>query len=125
MDENALSHEVIGAAIAVHRELGAGLLESIYEEALVLELQERGHAVARQAEVKLSYKGRRLQNVLRLDLLVSELIIVEVESVERILPVHEAQLLSYLRLSGKRLRLLINFNSVVLGRSIRRVVNNL
>jgi len=125
VDENALSHEVIGAAIAVHRELGAGLLESIYEEALVLELQERGHAVARQAEVKLSYKGRRLQNVLRLDLLVSELIIVEVESVERILPVHEAQLLSYLRLSGKRLRLLINFNSVVLGRSIRRVVNNL
>ena len=68
VDENERSHGIIGAAIAVHRELGPGLLESIYEEALVLEPQERGHSVARQAEVALSYKGKRLQNVLRLDL---------------------------------------------------------
>ena len=125
MDENALSHEVIGAAIEVHRVLGPGLLEFIYEEALIIELVDRRLNVVRQAEVEVSYKGRRLENKLRLDVLVNGIVIVEIKSVEKLLPVHEAQILSYLRLSEKKLGLLINFNSVVLGNSIRRVVNNL
>ena len=125
MDENALSHEVIGAAIEVHRVLGPGLLEFIYEEALVIELEHRGLDVVRQAEVEVSYKGRRLENKLRLDVLVNGILIVEIKAIEHILPVHEAQLLSYLLLSEKKLGLLINFNTVVLRSSIRRVVNNL
>jgi GxxExxY protein len=125
VDENALSHEVIGAAIEVHRVLGPGLLEFIYEEALVIELEDRGLDVVRQAEVIVSYKGRRLENKLRLDVLVNRILIVEIKAIEHILPVHEAQLLSYLRLSEKKLGLLINFNTVVLRSSIRRVVNNL
>ena len=125
MDENALSHEVIGAAIEVHRVLGPGLLEFIYEEALVIELEHRGLDVVRQAEVEVSYKGRRLENKLRLDVLVNGILILEIKAIEHILPVHEAQLLSYLRLSEKKLGLLINFKTVVLRSSIRRVVNNL
>jgi GxxExxY protein len=125
VDENALSHEVIGAAIEVHRVLGPGLLEFIYEEALVIELQDRGLNVVRQAEVEVSYKGRCLENKLRLDVLVNGILIVEIKAIEHILSVHEAQLLSYLRLSEKKLGLLINFNAVVLRSSIRRVVNNL
>jgi GxxExxY protein len=123
VDENQLSGEVIGAAIEVHRELGPGLLESIYREALAMELAARGLAVNRDLEVPILYKGRTLTSSLRLDMLVNALIVVEVKSVEHIVSGHEAQLLSYLRLSGKRLGLLINFNSPVLTRSIRRVVN--
>ena len=125
MDENELSHEVIGAAIEVHRVLGPGLLESIYEEALAIELMDRGMVVGRQADVEVSYKGRRLENRLRLDVLVNEILVVEVKSVERILPIHEAQLLSYLRMSERKLGLLMNFNSTLLRNSIRRIVNNL
>jgi len=123
VDENQLSGEVIGAAIEVHRELGPGLLESIYREALAMELAARGLTVNRELEVPILYKGRMLMSSLRLDMLVNALIVVEVKSVEHIVSVHEAQLLSYLRLSGKRLGLLINFNSPVLTRSIRRVIN--
>jgi len=125
VDENELSHEVIGAAIEVHRVLGPGLLESIYEEALAIELMDRGMVVGRQADVEVSYKGRRLENRLRLDVLVNEILVVEVKSVERILPIHEAQLLSYLRMSERKLGLLMNFNSTLLRNSIRRIVNNL
>jgi GxxExxY protein len=123
--ENELSGEIIGAAIEVHRVLGPGLLESIYEEAFTLELKDRNILVARQIEVPVMYKGRRLQNSLRLDLLVADLIVVEVKSVERILSVHEAQLLSYLRLAQKKLGVLINFNSTLLSKSVRRIVNQL
>jgi len=125
VDENALSHEVIGAAIEVHRVLGPGLLELIYEDALAIELESRGLIVVRQAEIDVSYKGRRLGNKLRLDILVNGILIVEIKAIERVLPVHEAQLLSYLRLSERKLGLLINFNAAVLRNSIRRVVNNL
>jgi GxxExxY protein len=125
VDENALSHEIIGAAIEVHRVLGPGMLEFIYEEALLIELEARGLNVVRQAEVEVSYKGRRLENKLRLDMLVDGSVIVEIKSVERVLPVHEAQLLTYLRLAEKKLGLLINFNTVVLRNSIKREVNNL
>ncbi len=123
MIHNELSGEVIGAAIEVHRILGPGLLESLYEEALVVELQLRGINVARQLEVPVDYKDQRLQNRLRLDLLVGDLIVVEVKSVERILPVHEAQLLGYLRIARKELGLLINFNSAILSKSVRRIIN--
>ena len=125
MIENELSGEIIGAAIEVHRVLGPGLLESVYEEAFAIELQDRNLLVSRQIEIPLVYKGRRLQNLLRMDLLVADLLVVEVKSVERILPVHEAQLLSYLRLAQKKLGLLINFNSTVLSRSVRRIMNHL
>ena len=125
MSENELSGKIIGGAIEVHSILGPGLLEFLYEEALAIELGQRGLTVARQVEIPVTYKHERLRNVLRLDLLVNGLVIVEVKSVERILPVHEAQLLSYLRLSEKKLGLLINFNSTVLSRSVRRIVNNL
>ena len=125
MIENELSGEIIGAAIEVHRVLGPGLLESVYEEAFTIELQDRNLPVSRQIEIPLVYKGRRLQTLLRLDLLVADAIVVEVKSVERILPVHEAQLLSYLRLAQKKLGLLINFNSTVLSRAVRRIVNQL
>jgi GxxExxY protein len=123
--ENELSGEIIGAAIEVHRVLGPGLLESIYEEAFLAELENRNIQVSRQVEVPVVYKEKRLQNVFRLDFLVAELIVVEVKAVESILPVHEAQLLSYLRLTQKKLGLLINFNSTVLSKSVRRIVNRL
>lgn len=123
--DNELFGEIIGAAIEVHRILGPGLLESLYEEALVLELELRKIKVSRQVEVPVEYKGYRLANLLRLDLLVSDLIVVEVKSVEHILPVHEAQLLGYLRMTQKQLGLLINFNSAILSKSVRRIVNRL
>jgi GxxExxY protein len=121
--DNELSGEIIRSAIEVHRILGPGLLEFLYEEALVLDLELRKINVSRQLEVPVEYKGRRLKNILRLDLLVDGLFVDEVKSVERILPVHDAQLLGYLRLTGKRLGLVINFNSAVLSKSIRRIAN--
>jgi GxxExxY protein len=96
VNQNELSGAIIGAAIEVHRLLGPGLLESVYEEALAVELEERGIPFAEQLEVSLEYKTRQLRILLRLDLLVADTVIVEVKSVEKILPVHEAQLLSYL-----------------------------
>ena len=125
MIDKELSGEIIGAAIEVHRVLGPGLLETLYEEALVVELSLRAIKVSRQLEVPVTYKEHRLQNLLRLDLLVDDLVIVEVKSVERILPVHEAQLLSYLKMTQKKLGLLINFNSAILSKSVRRIVNKL
>ena len=125
MIDHELSGEIIVAAIEVHRVLGPGLLESLYEEALVVEPGLRAIKVSRQLEVPVDYKGHRLQNLLRLDLLVDDQIIVEVKSVEKILPVHEAQLLGYPRMSQLRLGLLINFNSALLSKSVRRIVNQL
>jgi GxxExxY protein len=125
VDENALSNEIIGAAIEVHKTLGPGLLESIYEDALEIELGRCGLTLARQVGVTANYKGHPLPTVLRLDLCVNDLVIVEIKSVDRLLPIHQAQLLSYLRLANKKLGLLINFNSALLKNSIRRIVNNL
>lgn len=125
MIENELSGQILGGAIEVHRVLGPGLLESVYEEALAIELKDRNLVVSRQVTLPLEYKSRPLESTLRLDMLVNNMVIVEVKSVERVLPVHEAQLLSYLRLSGKKLGLLINFNSVVLSKAVRRIVNHL
>jgi GxxExxY protein len=120
-----LSHATIGAAVEVHRELGPGLLESLYEEALAIELGRRHLKVGRQVEVPVQYKGQRLGTALRLDLLVEDRIIVEVKSVEALLGVHKAQLLTYLRLSDRRLGLLLNFNAPRLLDGVHRLANNL
>ena len=126
MTENELSRVVIGAAIEVHRELGGpGLLEAIYEEALCAELDLRGIPVKRQIEVPVNYKGRRLERTYRLDVLVADLVIVEVKAVESIHPIHQAQLLTELRITGQRLGLLINFGQQTIKEGIKRVVNGL
>ena len=125
MDENELSNQILGAAIEVHKALGPGLLKSVYESALRIELDARGIESRRQIELPLLYKGRRLDGALRVDLLVADLVIVEVKSVEQFAEIHLAQLLTYLRLADKRLGLLINFNATTLRNSVRRVVNHL
>ena len=124
-DLNRITDAVIGAAIAVHRELGPGLLESAYEACLAHELHGRGVAVSRQKELPVVYKGEKLDCGYRLDLLVEEKVVVEVKAVDALLPIHTAQLLSYLKLSGCRLGLLINFNERLLKHGIKRVVRDL
>ena len=125
MENSNLSGEVIGAAIEVHRLLGPGLLESAYELALERELVLRGFCVERQKAVPLEYKGAALGDGFRIDLLIENLIILEIKAVECILPVHEAQLLTYLRLTDKRLGLVINFNEKTIKEGVKRVVNRL
>jgi len=121
---DALTQQIIGAAIAVHRELGPGLLESSYEACLTFELVERRLRFERQKPLPLVYRGRTLDCGYRIDLLVEEEVVVEVKSVERLEPIHNAQVLSYLRLSSRKVGLLINFNVKWLAdRGIRRVVN--
>jgi GxxExxY protein len=120
--EEQLTEAIIGAAIEVHRELGPGLLESAYEECLCHELALRGLSFKRQVELPVVYKGIRLDCGYRIDLIVEDRVVVELKTVEKLLPVHEAQLLTYLRLSGKRVGLLINFYSPVLRNSIKRMV---
>ena len=123
MEEKELSGDVIGAAIEVHRVLGPGLLESAYELALERELILRGHSVERQKPVSLEYKGTALGDGFRIDLLVDDRLLLEIKAVEGLLPRHDAQLLTYLRLTGKRVGLLINFNERTLKEGIRRVMN--
>lgn len=123
-DYNQLSSEIINCCIDVHRELGPGLLESVYEECLEFVLQERNIKTERQKEIPIHFKGRKLDKTFKLDLLIEDLIVLELKTVESIHPVHEAQLVSYLKLSNKKLGLLINFNSHLLKDGIRRKVNN-
>jgi GxxExxY protein len=118
----AKAREVVDAGFHVHRELGPGLLERVYESALVHELTSRGLSIQRQVQVPLLYKGIPLEDPLRLDLLVDGAIILEVKAVEAILAVHKAQLMSYLRLSGFRLGFLMNFNVPIVKDGIRRIV---
>jgi GxxExxY protein len=118
--KNSLSERVIGAAIEVHRQLGPGLLESTYEACLCFELAQRGIACAQQVPLPVIYKGNRLDCGYRIDLLVEQELIVEVKSVDQLVRIHEAQLLTYLRLSGLKLGLLLNFNAVLLKHGLRR-----
>jgi GxxExxY protein len=113
---------IIGAAIEVHRQLGPGLLESAYEECLCHELHLRGLTFERQVNLPVAYKGLQLDCGYKIDMIVGGEVVVELKSVEKLLPVHEAQLLTYLRLSEKRVSLLINFNVPVLTRGIVRRV---
>ena len=118
---NQASHKIIGAAIEVHRHLGPGLLESIYEQALVHELQLRGMGVQRQVPVSITYKDLTIGGQ-RLDLLVDPGIVVEIKAVEASKDIHTAQLMGYLKSTGHRLGLLINFNNPVLKTGIKRIV---
>lgn len=123
MVEKVATEGIIAAAIEVHRALGPGLLESIYEECLAAELSLRGLPYERQRAVPLEYKGRRLGSDLRVDLLVNDRVVVELKAVEKILPIHAAQVVTYLRLTNKPYGLLINFHVPLLKEGIRRYLN--
>ncbi|MFQ5764390.1 MAG: GxxExxY protein [Rhodospirillales bacterium] len=123
MKENELTEKVIGASIEVHRALGPGLLESSYEECLCHELTLRGVLFERQVPLPVEYKGVKLDCGYRLDLLVDNAVVVELKAVERIEPIHEAQLLTHLKLGGWTVGLLINFNVPVLKNGIKRIVH--
>ena len=122
MKVNQITGTIIGAAIEVHRALGPGLLESAYEECLCRELSLRQMPFERQRPLPVEYKGLRLDCGYRLDLLVADTVVVEIKAVESLLPIHEAQLLTYMKLGGWKVGLLINFNVPVLKRGIRRRV---
>ena len=122
--ESQLTDKIIGAAIEVHRTLGPGLLESAYEECLCYELSQMGLAFQRQLELPVHYKSVDLDCGYRLDLVVEGLVVLELKSVSELLPVHSAQLLTYLKLSGKPIGLLINFNVPVLKKGLKRIVNH-
>jgi GxxExxY protein len=125
MELNRLTETIIGAAIAVHRELGPGLLESTYEACLAYELVERGLRIERQKALPVTYRGVHVDCGYRVDMMVEDQIIVELKVADRLDSVHEAQLLSYLKLSGCPVGLLMNFNVTQLRNGIRRMVDNL
>jgi GxxExxY protein len=120
--QEQLTEQIIGAGIEVHRELGPGLLESVYEECLCHELHLRGLSFQRQVNLPISYKGLKLDCGYRLDIVVEDSVLIELKSIDQILPIRQAQLLTYLRLSGKKVGLLINFNVSVLKNGIVRRV---
>jgi GxxExxY protein len=125
MNENDLSFGIRGAAFKVHSELGPGLLESVYETALTYELRQKGYNVKTQIGVPLVYADIKMDVGFRLDIIVNDLVIIEVKSVESLADVHHKQLLTYLKLTDKKLGLLINFNESSLKNSIVRIVNKL
>ena len=120
---NQLTSEIIGSAIEVHRNLGPGLLESTYEECMAFELQERKLVVQRQHEIPVLYKGTKLDQNYRIDLLVNNQVIIELKSIIKIEPIHYAQLLTYLKLANIRYGLLLNFNVPVMRHGIKRLLN--
>ncbi len=122
---NSITSSIIGAAVNVHRELGPGLLESTYEACLVHELAQEGIKVERQKALPVVYRGVRLDCGYRIDLLVQGQVVVEVKAVDRLKPIHRAQVLSYLKLSGCKVGLLINFNVKMLKDGVCRLVNEL
>lgn len=121
---NKLSKEAIGAALEVHSLLGPGLLETTYELSLQHELQLRGYEVQRQIPLPIEYKGLVVPEAYRIDLLLENQLVIELKAVETLQPIHSAQLLTYLKMSGKHLGLLINFHSVRLTDGIKRLVHN-
>lgn len=123
--ENKITDKIIGCAIEVHKCLGPGLLESAYEECLCYELAQAGLEYKRQVALPVIYKGVRLNCGYRMDIVVENLVIVEIKAVDRILPVHEAQLLSYLKIHNKKVGLLLNFHAPLLKQGMKRIVNNL
>lgn len=125
MNENGLAREIVDASYHVHKKLGPGLLESVYETILAFELEKRGLKVERQVPVSIVCEGIKFDEGFRAYLIVENKVIVELKSVETVVPVHKKQLLTYLRLADKRLGLLINFGAVVIKDGISRVVNGL
>jgi len=122
-DINQLTGEIIGAAIEVHKNLGPGLLESVYETCLCKELELRQISFEKQRELPIEYKGDTLDSGLRLDVVVEKRVIIELKACDRLLPIHEAQLLTYLKLTGIKVGLLINFNVYILREGIKRLIN--
>jgi GxxExxY protein len=122
IEHDPISNKVIGLAIEIHRILGPGLLESAYEECFALELRQSAIRFQRQFPLAVTYKGLALDCGYRLDFVIEEYLVVELKSVERLLPIHEAQLLTYLKLSGMRIGLLMNFNTRLLKDGIKRLV---
>ena len=125
MEVNEISGQIVDAAVKVHSKLGPGLLESAYEACLIYELRKRGLNVEVQVPIPVRYEGVTIDVGYRLDLLVEQEVVVELKAVDTLIPLHEAQLLSYLRLSHRHLGLLINFHSPLLKDGIKRMVNNL
>ncbi len=125
MDENALGERIIGCALAVHKALGPGLLEGAYEACLAVELETAGLEFKRQLAIPIIYNGLVIEAAYRLDLLVANLVVIEVKSVDKIADIHRAQLLSYLKLGGFRLGYLLNFNVPLLKSGITRIANGL
>jgi GxxExxY protein len=125
MNENEIAKEIVDAAYHVHRKLGPGLLETVYEVLLAYELKKRGLNVKRQVPVAIVYENVKFDEGFRADLIVEDKVIVELKSVETVIPVHKKQLLTYLRLADKRLGLLINFGSELIRDGISRIVNGL
>ena len=122
MDRDPLSERVIGLAIEVHRALGPGLLESVYESCLARELRDSGIAFESQVAIPVTYKDQRLEIGFRADIIVEQQLLLEIKAVEALAAIHEAQLLSYLKLSGYKKGLLVNFNTKLLKDGIRRFV---
>lgn len=120
-EHDPLTDKIIGFAIEIHRQLGPGLLEAVYEECLCLELKQAGYTLRRQLALPVVYKSVRLDCGYRLDVVIENQVILEIKAVERIMPVHEAQLLTYMKLSGIRTGLLLNFHAAVLKDGIRRL----
>jgi len=125
MHENQIAKIVVDASIAVHRELGPGLLESVYEVVLAHELQERGLPVTRQVPVPIEYRGLRFEEGFRADIVVGDKVILELKSIESVTNAHKKQLLTYLRLTGKKLGLLLNFGEDLMKKGITRTANGL
>lgn len=124
-DENELSRIILDAAFRVHSAIGPGMLENAYEACLAYELRAAGLKVQTQVPLPLLYRDVKLEVGYRLDILVEDLVVIEIKAVDALAPIHHAQLLAYLKLSGKKLGLLINFNEVSLRHGIKRVVNHL
>jgi GxxExxY protein len=125
LDVNKTTESIIGAALEVHRHLGPGLLESAYEECLCEELSIRKIPFKRQIALPISYKSKKLDIGYRVDLLVKDEVVVELKTVESILPIHEAQTLTYMRLGGWQVGLILNFNVTILKNEIKRLVHKL
>ena len=119
-----LTQLIIGGAIEVHRHVGPGLLESAYEECLCHELSQRGLSLRRQVDLPVSYKGIKLDCGYKMDLVVEDKVVLELKAVDQLLPIHSAQLLTYLKLSGKRVGLLLNFHAPILTKGIKRLLND-
>ncbi|HQF42768.1 MAG TPA: GxxExxY protein [Ignavibacteriaceae bacterium] len=125
MHENEISKIIVDCAFRVHNELGPGLLESVYEEVLSYELKKKGLNIERQKGISVNYDNLKMELGFRADIIVENKVIIELKSIEEIAPVHSKQLLTYLRLTGCKLGLLINFNEALIKDGIRRIVNNL